>query len=343
ATGRLFTTFDASAAATATTGFASGAAACEANANNARGSAAAPATSSASTITNSPAVRITTGQATPRAMSSGARRRRVVATSVAATPSANVTTPSAPAREAVTTSTTAARTSVALAAARGAAASPSARCSGARTSFRNNSTSAAYVSASEAIAGSANDASQLASGGMPSAKNRRFAGFAIGSVKLAAFATSAHATTNGAGSASVRASAARTAGVSTTIVASFERNVVVTIPAAYTSSSSRARDAPAARTACVAIQSNTPSTRANSASAIIPTRNRYTSIPRASAPPACCGERARVATSATAPPAAHHASFVRNGRTITPRSAAAARTIPSRERSCAYAFARVAR
>ncbi len=93
-------------------------------------------------------------------------------------------------------------------------------------------------------------------------------------MKLAAFATSAQATTYGSGSASVRASATSTAGVSTTIVASFERNVVVTIPAAYTNSSSRAREPAAARTAYVASQSKTRSTRANSASAIIPIRNR---------------------------------------------------------------------
>ena len=50
------------------------------------------------------------------------------------------------------------------------------------------------------------------SGGIPSAKNSRFDGLAIGNRKLAALATSAQAKTYGSGSASVRASATSTAG-----------------------------------------------------------------------------------------------------------------------------------
>ncbi len=69
---------------------------------------------------------------------------------------------------------------------------------------------------------------------MPSAKKSRLEGLAIGSSVLAALATSAQANTYGSAppsTMSVWASAASTAGVSTTIVASLERNAVVTIPA----------------------------------------------------------------------------------------------------------------
>ncbi len=106
---------------------------------------------------------------------------------------------------------------------------------------------------------SVNDASHGPSAGTRSAKNSKFDGFAIGSTKLAAFATSAHANTYACGRASVRATASSTAGVSTTIVASFDRNAVVTTPAPYTSNSSREREPRAACTARVAIHANTPS------------------------------------------------------------------------------------
>jgi hypothetical protein len=55
-------------------------------------------------------------------------------------------------------------------------------------------------------------------------------GFEIGSTKLAAFATNAQTYSSGSGSVFARRAAANTAGVSTTAVASFDRNTVVTVP-----------------------------------------------------------------------------------------------------------------
>ena len=90
------------------------------------------------------------------------------------------------------------------------------------------------MSATAASEARPNEANQAPSGGIPSAKKSRFEGLAIGSSVLAALATSAHAKTYGSApppARSVLPSAASTAGVSTTIVASLERNAVVTTPA----------------------------------------------------------------------------------------------------------------
>jgi hypothetical protein len=64
----------------------------------------------------------------------------------------------------------------------------------------------------------------------PLPRRPRFAGFEIGSTKLAAFATNAHASTYGSGSAFALRIAAATAGVRTTAVASFESTIVTSTP-----------------------------------------------------------------------------------------------------------------
>ena len=106
------------------------------------------------------------------------------------------------------------------------------------------------------------------------AVHHQFAGFAIGSRKLAAFAISAHASRCGRGSTFARRTAASTAGVSTTAVASFDSSAVTTVPTRYTHRNSRLAEPRAWCTAISATQSNTPSSRASSARIIIPARNR---------------------------------------------------------------------
>ena len=101
-----------------------------------------------------------------------------------------------------------------------------------------------------------------------------FAGLEMGSTKLAALATNAQMKRKGSGLTSALRVAAYTAGVSTTAVASLERNVVTTTPTAKMSRKSRAGDRRAALTATLATQSNRPTRRAVSDSSIMPTRNR---------------------------------------------------------------------
>lgn len=86
------------------------------------------------------------------------------------------------------------------------------------------------VHAIDATDGIAKWASHTPSDGMRAPYSTRFAGFEIGSTKLAAFATNAQMYSSGSGSAFARRAAAMTAGVSTTAVASFDRKIVVTVP-----------------------------------------------------------------------------------------------------------------
>ena len=60
----------------------------------------------------------------------------------------------------------------------------------------------------------------------------RFAGLEIGKTKLAAFATKAQIKSNGMARVRALRAAASTAGVKTTAVASLERKIVMTVPAA---------------------------------------------------------------------------------------------------------------
>ncbi len=97
----------------------------------------------------------------------------------------------------------------------------------------------------------------------------------IGSTKLAALAMTAQMNRYGSGSSAFAAlAAAATAGVSTTAVASFDRNTVTTVPTANTRVNRPVAEPLARRTACVASQSNSPSWRASSDSSIMPVRNR---------------------------------------------------------------------
>jgi hypothetical protein len=68
--------------------------------------------------------------------------------------------------------------------------------------------------------------------------------------------------------------AAATAGVSTTAVASFDRKMVTTVPTTYVNRNNRRAEPLAWLVATAASQSNSPSSRAISASSIIPNRNR---------------------------------------------------------------------
>jgi hypothetical protein len=67
---------------------------------------------------------------------------------------------------------------------------------------------------------------------------------------------------------------AATAGVSTTAVASFDRNTVTTVPTTNTRVNSRVAEPRASTAARAASQSNSPCCRASSASSIMPVRNR---------------------------------------------------------------------
>src|SRR5581483_4432283 len=102
----------------------------------------------------------------------------------------------------------------------------------------------------------------------------RLAGLEIGSTKLAALAMKAQTNKYGSGSTFAARVAAYTAGVSTTAVASFDRNTVTSVPTVYTIRNNRDADRLDSRTACAASQSNSPSFRATSASSIMPTRKK---------------------------------------------------------------------
>ncbi len=103
----------------------------------------------------------------------------------------------------------------------------------------------------------------------------RFAGLETGSTKLAAFATKAQMNKHGRGSRTFAARVtAKTAGVSTTAVASLDKNTVTTTPTPYTSANSRRAEPRASRLARAARWSNSPSCRASSASSIMPIRKR---------------------------------------------------------------------
>src|SRR3954471_13948283 len=92
----------------------------------------------------------------------------------------------------------------------------------------------------------------------------RFAGFEIGSTKLAAFAMSAQIKRYGSGSAFDFFTAARTAGGSTTAVASFNIKPVTPFRIQYSSEKRRVREPLAKRIVVDASQSNTPWSRASS-------------------------------------------------------------------------------
>src|SRR5471032_659617 len=98
------------------------------------------------------------------------------------------------------------------------------------------------------------------------------AGLEIGSTKLAALATSAQTNSSGSGGVFAFLAAANTAGVSTTAVASFDKNAVITTPTRYTSTNSLRGEPCAWFTASTATQSNNPSLRPTSDSTIIPNR-----------------------------------------------------------------------
>ncbi len=143
-----------------------------------------------------------------------------------------------------------------------------------RRSLRSAQYSMPKVTVIASSEGSAKAAIHAPSVGMVPPYSTRLAGLEIGSTKLAALAISAQANSIGSGLAPALRAAAYTAGVSTTAVASLDRNAVTTMPTPNTTANKR-RGEPLARfTACIATQSNRPSARAVSDSSIIPIRNR---------------------------------------------------------------------
>ena len=89
------------------------------------------------------------------------------------------------------------------------------------------------------------------------------AGFEIGSTKLAALATNAQTNSSGSGGVFAFFAAANTAGVSTTAVASLERNAVMTTPTQVHEHEQLRGELRAWLTASTATQSNRPSRRAD--------------------------------------------------------------------------------
>ncbi len=137
----------------------------------------------------------------------------------------------------------------------------------------------------------------------------------------------------GSGRAPAALAAAYTAGVSTTAVASFDRNTVTRMPTRNTRSNSRRAEPRAWRAATIASQSNRPCWRASSASTIMPIRNRYTSSPLPTAPSAACHGISPVAVSNSAAPPAQTYSGSFQGRSRMPRMARV--EMPQRAREAA--------
>ena len=89
-------------------------------------------------------------------------------------------------------------------------------------------------------------------------EHHQLAGFEMGSTKLAALAMKAQIIRNGSASTPALRTAACTAGVSTTAVASFDSSTGTPMPTTYTMLNRRTDEPAAARTARRASQSNTP-------------------------------------------------------------------------------------
>src|ERR1700727_2909531 len=105
--------------------------------------------------------------------------------------------------------------------------SASAACS--RRCFREANLKTKNVAAIEAIDGIRKVRSQVSRGGRCPSKTTIFAGLEIGRTKLAAFAIKAQANKYGRASTFAFRTAAYTAGVRTTAVASLERNTVTIV------------------------------------------------------------------------------------------------------------------
>ena len=236
----------------------------------------APVASSASTSTKRPATSGSTDHDTPAIVGHGDVRDSSVTTTTVATPQTAVGRPSGRSRAETTRSATAVRPSpVSAVTPPFVQRSTSTQHSQVAASRRPSvSRSAIQVAPIAASAGTEKRRSQSTSGGMCSPYRTRFAGFEIGSRKLAALATKAQMKRYGSGSTRALRVAASTAGVSTTAVASFDRKIVTTMPTTKIAANRRRGDPRAWLTASAATRSKSPSRRAASDSSIIPTRNR---------------------------------------------------------------------
>src|SRR6201996_8354433 len=97
-------------------------------------------------------------------------------------------------------------------------------------SSRNRKRRTKKIATIESRDGTQKSASHVPSGGIPVWKTTRFAGFEIGSTKLAAFAIKAQTNRYGSGETFALRTAVRIAGVKTTAVASFDMNMVTSVP-----------------------------------------------------------------------------------------------------------------
>src|ERR1700733_4385866 len=231
-TGKLFIPFESNATADAATPFAIQLAQAEMRCTPSIPIRSSPPFCNASTITKSPATSGSTDHDTPFAIFSGSLRSLHATTAIASTAAQQVGAPSEnPSAEDAT--------SAAAAIANPASANfpsvesktrSSSACIFPRRSFREIHRKHKYVSTIAATDGTRKIRNHIPSGGNCSPNPTRFAGLEIGKTKLAAFAISAHASKYGFGATFTRRTTASTAGVSTTAVASLERNAVTTVP-----------------------------------------------------------------------------------------------------------------
>src|ERR1700722_11626394 len=281
----------------------------------------APTLTAASTSTNSPATSASVAQLISRASLHGLSFSEIATAAVTASAVTNVGNPrSLPIAEATsktaTTTASPANTKIPLRLNFTSATSLAIAAGNApRNSARNSQRSAAYVTTMDTTQGTPNSTSHRPSGGMSPRNTTRFAGFEIGNKNDAAFAINAQTKRYGNGVTRALRTAAKIAGVNTTAVASFDIKMVTAVPTPYTSKKSRAADPRALRKATPESQSNTPHSRANSDSNIIPTKNKQTSTAFPAARQATRQLTSRNPTSSTTPPPTHHTSATPRGRT----------------------------
>ena len=230
--GRLLTAFDTSATATPATAAATCSPLCISMCSRPASARTAPVRSSVSTTTNSPATSGNTLHEISRTIGTHAARSRIATHATVTTPASAVGNPSGRSATDTAISATAvvAMPASAMRPPRVSGCTGSADSQWPDSARRCTIRSITNVQTIDATDGAAKCASQTPSAGMCAPYSTRFAGFEIGSTKLAALATSAQLYNSGIGSAFARRAAARTAGVSTTAVASLDRNTVVTTP-----------------------------------------------------------------------------------------------------------------
>src|ERR1039458_2260274 len=183
-----------------------------------------PAFCNASTMTKRPATNGSTDQDTPFATLSGMLRSRHATKAIAQTAAKQVGAPSESPRAEDETSAAAAMASPTKASFPSVESNTrvTSPCISPLSSLRESHLKHRNVSTMEAPEGSRKMCNHIPSGGMCCPKTTRLAGLEIGKTKLAAFAMNAQASKYGLGLTLALRTTARTAGVSTTAVASFQ-------------------------------------------------------------------------------------------------------------------------